>query len=555
MLAGSALGQSANGLLRPSVVKKDASALRRCCRSASPLLTPRPGRRRVLEATGMTGPELQAVRTPPGMPRPAPLWRSTPWERPGTEFTRRAFQATDLLSGLLALGAAFLALNLDQLPRGLGEFLALRITVQKVLLLGVFAACWNRAFSSLGLYRRSRIAAEGQEVARIAAACSLGTLPTLLFVLFSATRSFTVETVPLFWTISIAAVIAMREAIRALGTSLSDQGPRDVLVVGSGPRAQALCRALSESAGGGTNGARLVGFVDTNHGVTEQVVRQRWLGTLEDLETVLMRRVVDEVIIALPFKSCYQQIQNVIHTCERVGVQSTYLADIFQPSLGRVRYEHMHPFAIATVKVVQDDFRLAIKRAVDVVGAALGLLLLAPLLLVIAATMKLTDLGPVLFAQQRYGLNKRLFRMYKFRTMVPGAEALQSTLEGQNEAQGPVFKMAKDPRVTGIGALLRRTSLDEIPQLWNVLKGEMSLVGPRPLPVRDVGRFEEGWLMRRFSMRPGLTCQWQITGRSHRGFDAWVGLDLEYIDNWSLRLDCLILLKTIPAVLRGTGAQ
>jgi lipopolysaccharide/colanic/teichoic acid biosynthesis glycosyltransferase len=179
----------------------------------------------------------------------------------------------------------------------------------------------------------------------------------------------------------------------------------------------------------------------------------------------------------------------------------------------------------------------------------------APLMLAIAIAIKLTSRGPVLFTQDRYGYLKRLFRMYKFRTMVAGAEWLQSELETRNEASGPVFKISDDPRLTLVGRFLRRSSLDELPQLWNVLTGEMSLVGPRPLPVRDVGRFVEPWLMRRFSVRPGVTCLWQISGRSNVGFERWIALDLEYIDRWSLGLDFTILLRTVPAVLRGTGAK
>jgi lipopolysaccharide/colanic/teichoic acid biosynthesis glycosyltransferase len=161
----------------------------------------------------------------------------------------------------------------------------------------------------------------------------------------------------------------------------------------------------------------------------------------------------------------------------------------------------------------------------------------------------------VLFAQERYGYMKRRFRMQKFRTMVVEAERLQAALEQWNEAAGPVFKIRNDPRITPVGRWLRRTSLDELPQLWHVLTGEMSLVGPRPLPVRDVGHFAEPWLMRRFSMRPGLTCLWQISGRSDLGFDRWIALDLEYIDRWSLGLDFRILLLTLPAVLSGRGAE
>ena len=166
---------------------------------------------------------------------------------------------------------------------------------------------------------------------------------------------------------------------------------------------------------------------------------------------------------------------------------------------------------------------------------------LSPVFLVIAAAIKLSSPGPILFIQERFGLNKRRFRMYKFRTMVVDAEARQTALEGLNEAQGPVFKIKHDPRITPLGRFLRKTSLDELPQLLNVLKGEMSLVGPRPLPNRDVTRFNESWLMRRFSVKPGLTCLWQINGRSNTDFDTWIALDLKYIDEWSFLLDFKIL--------------
>ena len=204
--------------------------------------------------------------------------------------------------------------------------------------------------------------------------------------------------------------------------------------------------------------------------------------------------------------------------------------------------------------MVQDDYRLHIKRALDVVGALFGLVLCAPLFVVVAILIKCTSEGPVLFRQERYGLGRRTFRIYKFRTMVMNAEAEQGSLEHMNENSGPVFKIFHDPRITKVGAILRRTSIDELPQLINVLKGEMSLVGPRPLNLRDVGRFSEAWLMRRFSVRPGLTCLWQISGRSNVSFDRWIALDLHYIDHWSLQMDFKILALTIPVVFRGTGA-
>ena len=168
--------------------------------------------------------------------------------------------------------------------------------------------------------------------------------------------------------------------------------------------------------------------------------------------------------------------------------------------------------------------------------------------------IKLTSPGPVLFVQERVGLGKRSFRLYKFRTMMQGAEKKLAELEHLNEMSGPVFKIKNDPRITKIGHFLRKTSIDELPQLINVLKGDMSLVGPRPLPVRDYNGFEQDWQRRRFSVRPGITCLWQVNGRSNVSFDKWMKLDMEYIDNWSLLLDFKILILTIPAVFRGSGA-
>jgi exopolysaccharide biosynthesis polyprenyl glycosylphosphotransferase len=194
------------------------------------------------------------------------------------------------------------------------------------------------------------------------------------------------------------------------------------------------------------------------------------------------------------------------------------------------------------------------KRAVDIVVSAILILLLLPLLALTAIAIRLTSKGPAMFVQKRLGLNKRHFGIYKFRTMVIDAEKRQKEIEHLNEVSGPVFKIKNDPRITPLGRLLRKTSIDELPQLFNVLKGDMSLVGPRPLPIRDYQGFNEDWQRRRFSVRPGITCLWQIGGRSSISFEKWMELDLQYIDKWSLALDLEILVKTIPAVLRGSGA-
>jgi lipopolysaccharide/colanic/teichoic acid biosynthesis glycosyltransferase len=195
-----------------------------------------------------------------------------------------------------------------------------------------------------------------------------------------------------------------------------------------------------------------------------------------------------------------------------------------------------------------------LKRLLDLAGAALLLLWISPVFIAVALAIRMTSGGPVLFVQERLGINKRKFRLYKFRTMVVQAEQLQGSLLSLNEVEGPVFKIRNDPRITRLGKFLRRTSIDELPQLLNVLKGDMSLVGPRPLPTRDYEGFSDDGHRRRFSVRPGLTCLWQVSGRNDIPFERWMQMDMQYIDSWSLGLDFKILAKTVPAVFRGTGA-
>jgi exopolysaccharide biosynthesis polyprenyl glycosylphosphotransferase len=267
-----------------------------------------------------------------------------------------------------------------------------------------------------------------------------------------------------------------------------------------------------------------------------------------------MHRPVDEVVIALPIRSQYAEIQKAIETCWRVGVRCKYLADVFDHGRARPRFEQGERFGTVAMGVAAEDGRLIVKRTIDIVGTAVAGVLALPVLLCAAVLIKLTSPGPVLYSQERHGMHKRRFRMYKLRTMVVDAEARQLTLETCNEAAGPIFKIRNDPRITPVGRFLRRTSIDELPQLWNVLRGDMSLVGPRPLPVRDVQRFTEGALMRRFSVRPGVTGLWQISKRGTMDFDDWIRLDMRYIDEWSLALDFRILAVTLPAVLRGSGA-
>jgi len=250
-------------------------------------------------------------------------------------------------------------------------------------------------------------------------------------------------------------------------------------------------------------------------------------------------------------------VQKAIEACELEGVEAWLCADFIRTSIARPTYELLASRPMLVFRTTPDiSWALLVKGALDRMLAALGLLLLSPLLLVIAAAIKLTSPGPAIFKQKRAGRHGRPFTMYKFRSMNTNAEMQRAELIAYNVMSGPVFKLESDPRITPFGRFIRKTSLDELPQLLNVLRGDMSLVGPRPLPVYEVEQFESASHRRRLSMRPGLTCLWQVRGRnSVTDFADWVRMDLEYIDNWSLALDLWILLRTVPVVLFGLGAK
>ena len=486
----------------------------------------------------------------PAHRRAAPRRRTT--ERlPASRLLFHLYRIADVLIAVASVTLAFIITNLNHLQLGIDGFLAMRVSVKNLLLISFFALIWSRIFHALGVYQMSR--RRGDLLLRAAGASTCGGVLTLMFFVTSRAGLFGVDTAIVAWAIGVCAAVGTRILFdELLGTGALRNHPRHVLIVGSGDRALRLYRQLNN---GSRANYRVLGFVDAPNGhLSHKDIHHRMLGDLTRLEEILVANVVDEVLITLPVKSCYAQIEYAISMAEQVGVEVKYLSEIFQPSLARVDYERLEGFPVTSLKTAVDDGRLVIKRAIDITIALIGLVSLSPLFALITIAIRLTDGGPVIFSQERYGRNKRRFKMHKFRTMVRDAEALQLDLEDRNEVNGPVFKIRDDPRVTKLGRLLRRTSLDELPQLFNVIKGEMSLVGPRPLPLRDVLRFEQSWLMRRFSVTPGISGLWQVNGRSHMTFEKWVASDLKYIDDWSLMLDVKILIKTVPAVLKGVGA-
>jgi exopolysaccharide biosynthesis polyprenyl glycosylphosphotransferase len=253
----------------------------------------------------------------------------------------------------------------------------------------------------------------------------------------------------------------------------------------------------------------------------------------------------------------FERVEHVIQLCETEGVEAWLAADFFATQIAHASFDDLfgHPLIVFR-STPETSWQMIAKQLLDVIGALVLLTVFALPMLVIALLIKLTSSGPVMFRQQRSGLNGAPFSIYKFRTMTSNAEQMKHELAAMNEMSGPVFKVTNDPRITPVGKILRKFSLDELPQLFNVLHGEMSLVGPRPLPVDEVRRFHDLAHRRRLSVKPGLTCLWQVSGRNKiSDFKDWVRLDLQYIDNWSIWLDLLILLRTIPVVLLGTGAK
>lgn len=276
----------------------------------------------------------------------------------------------------------------------------------------------------------------------------------------------------------------------------------------------------------------------------------------EKLIELLHDRAANGVILSARH-TYFEQVEKVIELCELEGVEVWLLADFFKTRVSQTSVDDFLGRPTVVFRSAPEaSWQGVAKQTLDFACALVLLLLASPVFLLAALAVKLTSSGPVLFRQQRSGLNGRPFTMLKFRTMVTDAEQLKAELASFNEMDGPVFKVTNDPRVTPVGRFLRKWSVDELPQLWNVLRFEMSLVGPRPLPVDEVRRINDPAHRRRLSVKPGLTCLWQISGRNEvSSFKEWVRLDLEYIDNWSLWLDLKILLKTIPVVLTGAGAK
>ncbi len=331
-------------------------------------------------------------------------------------------------------------------------------------------------------------------------------------------------------------------------------GYRYFLLVGDGPEVAEIARTLEANE---ARGMRLFGFVCVQGGPSEELLagltRSYPKVMLPDLPQLLNRQVIDEVIFAAA-KEDLEKLGDAFLVCEEEGVKTRVLLSFFPQLVSKVYLERLGAKPLLTFSATPPDEYLLLKRGLDFIMALIALVALVPLLLILAVAVKLTSRGPILFSQTRCGLGGRKFTLYKFRSMRADADLLREELAALNEVDGPVFKIRNDPRCTPIGRFMRKFSLDELPQLINIIKGDMSFVGPRPPLPEEVEKYER-WQRRRLRMQPGLTCLWALEGRSQLSFRRWMELDLEYIDRWSLLLDWKILLRTVPIVLVGRGAS
>jgi exopolysaccharide biosynthesis polyprenyl glycosylphosphotransferase len=421
-------------------------------------------------------------------------------------------------------------------------------------LLALILPLWGLLLYGAGFYRSHRTLPVGEEI-WAAMKVAFGGTAVLAILIYGLKLEFVSRWfLVVFGVVNFAILSSEKVGLRLISRAVRSRGFnfRTVLLVGTGRKATQLGEFLEAHPHWGF---RVIGYLDDdNGGEIRRANRWECLGRITDLEAVLVREVVDELIFVIE-KGRLGEYEQALVAAERHGVRAHVSLDIFPHVFARPVLEEMDGVPLLTFTTTPTNpLQLVVKRAVDVAISFVLLVLTSPIQIAAAVAIRLSSPGPIFFRQVRCGLNGRHFTLIKFRTMLAGSEERLSEIVHLNEMSGPVFKAANDPRQTSVGRMLRRLSIDELPQLWNVIVGNMSLVGPRPPLPEEVARYAS-WQRRRLSMKPGLTCLWQISGRSEVDFDRWMELDLKYIDTWSPMLDVKILLKTVPAVLSGRGAR
>jgi exopolysaccharide biosynthesis polyprenyl glycosylphosphotransferase len=460
---------------------------------------------------------------------------------------------------LVLTGIGIIYFRPEILLRGGNHIIEATLNIGDVIGILLLAMGWIGIFDYFIRYRSDRLVALNTQLKNLLKATSVATFWLMIVSALFTVRSFNILNILIFFVVVTGIGIIGRLFLRVLLLSARRSGYnyRFLLVIGANDRASQIAGQIDEKP---ELGYKIVGFVAESPEAMESWQHQthpewRVLGLLENLRDILIGERVDEVIVCLPMDARFSDIASIVRHARDLGIVVRLMPDLSDGTL--LRNLHVEEFEneyVVTLFREQLLMQLLMKRLLDTALSLVVLIILAPVMLVVAILIKLTSPGPVLFVQNRVGMNQRQFKLYKFRSMVADAEARKLELAHLNERDGPAFKIENDPRITRIGRFIRKTSIDELPQLFNVLSGEMSLVGPRPPLPDEVKKYE--WMFRkRLCVKPGITCIWQISGRNNVSFDRWMQMDHEYIENWSLWLDLQILLKTIPAVLLSRGAS
>jgi exopolysaccharide biosynthesis polyprenyl glycosylphosphotransferase len=473
-------------------------------------------------------------------------------------FIARVVYLVDLALTTAAFFAAFYIRNVimpaaapQRFPTGLYP-LADYLKVYPIILI-----IWSVLLFAYHSYHSHRTVSLNREALTVLRVVLVGNVILATFAYLLPLRQLSRAWFILFGVLSAIFLLLEKIALRVIARYVRAKGLnyRTILIVGTGRRALEVARMINEHK---YWGYKILGFVSDGHRLTNGWGRYRIFGFVPDLKNLLEDREfaepIDEVVFAVTRKKL-DEMKQIFLMCEELGIRARVAMNFFSNRVARIELEELEGIPFLTFTTTpSDETQLAFKRLLDVSVSALLLVLSMPVIVLAALAIKLSSPGRVVFKQERIGLNGRSFTLYKFRTMIERAHERRDEVSHLNEMTGPVFKSAADPRVTTVGRILRRFSLDELPQLWNVLKGDMSLVGPRP-PIPEEVKSYHRWHRRRLSMKPGLTCLWQVSGRNEIDFERWMKMDLQYIDNWSPSLDFKILLRTIPAVLSGRGAS
>lgn len=421
---------------------------------------------------------------------------------------------------------------------------------QYVVVACVYAVCIGLAYVFFRLYGSFRFRNFFQEAGTIAVINGVGILGVGAVLYIARLTDFSRMVLGFFYVFSVGLVLAKRLVLRSILRHSRSLGyaRRNLLVVGDGEFAERYIRYVKENV---RYGYQLMGYVSSQ---AHPEYGEARLGGYDDFSALLSGQRVDQVVFALSGTDM-DRLGGMIAACGRYGAKASVIPQYndFIPATPTV--EAAGNLKLLNVRSTPDKGPIwaFVKRAMDLTGAMVGLVLASPIMLVTAIAVKRCDGGPVIFAQERVGKNGVHFKMYKFRSMYMDAEGRLAGLQKYNQVDGPAFKMENDPRVTPVGSFIRKTSIDELPQLWNVLKGEMSIVGPRPPIPREVAQYTD-WDWGRLAVKPGLTCYWQVSGRSDVGFEDWMRLDLKYVEEQGFLTDMKILFKTVGVVLRGDGA-